>query len=313
MGLYQQLAPLPAPAGDSSIRSSRLLSQPMWKRSPISYDWLAVSFCLFIFLPMGQVNAQSDDCYGKGCPTGEICQNSACVVDPCREKTCGVGEYCRWGICVKACGCLRCKANEHCIDGKCQPNPCTGVQCSKGYLCNPSTSLCVPDMCQQVTCGPLRVCRQGKCVDDPCANIQCLPKQTCRDGQCIGSQCPKPEPPPEKVMDEAEPSSPPEPDAAPQEREPSESEPTNLREEPKSSEDKAEMVTSEYSDSNPTEPSTPEPQPDEPFVDYRGYWDAPGIAGGCRCHSASENDSLSLWLSLLWFVALLWRRDSTIS
>ncbi len=129
------------------------------------------------------------DCYTQSCPSGEVCRNGRCILDPCDGVSCQADEFCRNGQCVTACGCTQCNAGESCIDGACINNPCAGVQCPSGEVCDPLSGQCDSDPCQGITCGPGRVCNSGSCADDPCANVKCPLGQVCNMGQCVGQNC----------------------------------------------------------------------------------------------------------------------------
>jgi len=130
-----------------------------------------------------------DNCYGRGCPSGERCVDAACEADPCDGVACGAGEFCSEGDCVAVCTmscpfgqacrgntcveeeCARCSSTESCIDGECVTNSCSPP------------------------CGPGRVCRGDECVDDPCVLVECPGTTICVEGQCFAPEAaPRAEP-----------------------------------------------------------------------------------------------------------------------
>ena len=113
------------------------------------------------------------DCDVLGCPSGQICLDSACVPDPCAGVDCDPG-------CTEPLGCS-------CDAGTCVPN-CDDTQCPSGQRCNPQGT-CVPDACAEVTCPSGEVCVNGTCSDDPCVAINCDAGEVCSDGACIEDPC----------------------------------------------------------------------------------------------------------------------------
>ena len=136
----------------------------------------------------GPTEGSHQDCYTKGCPSGQICREGRCISDPCKNANCRAGEFCRAGRCFQACGCKKCAAGEKCVDGACQNDPCANTNCRSGEVCD-ANGKCVKDLCANITCGPKRTCKEGKCVDAPCENIKCPSGSQCKAGQCVGNRC----------------------------------------------------------------------------------------------------------------------------
>jgi hypothetical protein len=125
-----------------------------------------------------------DNCYGRGCPAGEICRMDeagvpGCVEDACGTASCSSGEFCRDGSCIATCDVV-CDVGSLCVDGACVEDPC-GAGCDVGSSC--VEGRCVPDDCGS-GCGRGRVCRGGTCIDDPCLRVRCPDALVCDDGQC---------------------------------------------------------------------------------------------------------------------------------
>ncbi len=125
-----------------------------------------------------------DNCYGRGCPTGEVCRTDsagaiACVADACASVVCGESEFCRAGTCIAACN-VECESGQVCRSGECVDQPCDGG-CASGSSC--IDDVCTPDNCG-VGCGRGRVCRGNLCVDDPCVGIRCPGSLVCNAGEC---------------------------------------------------------------------------------------------------------------------------------
>ncbi|MEI8256777.1 MAG: DUF4114 domain-containing protein, partial [Deltaproteobacteria bacterium] len=68
----------------------------------------------------GVARCVEDNCYGLGCPSGQVCRESACIDDPCLSVTCGPLQFCRSGTCVHSCGEVRCHVGSVCHDGECR-------------------------------------------------------------------------------------------------------------------------------------------------------------------------------------------------
>ncbi|HEY6002712.1 MAG TPA: putative metal-binding motif-containing protein [Anaeromyxobacter sp.] len=136
-------------------------------------------------------------CYFAGCPSGQLCENGACVADPCLGVVCPSGTFCRQGDCVQACVFRTCAAGQRCgVDGFCVPDPCSGVSCAPDQICE--NGACVANRCLGVGCGQGQVCQDGVCADDPCNGVTC-PAGKCLDGQCYSTENPfglGPTPPP---------------------------------------------------------------------------------------------------------------------
>jgi hypothetical protein len=119
---------------------------------------------------------QCVDCFTTGCPQGQVCVGSpgSCEPDPCANVMCNPGEFCQGGNCLNLCANVTCPTGEVCVAGNCRMSRCEGVQCQPGFLCNPDTGACVPDLCT-LGCPLGQRCRQsdGQCIPDPCATTQC--------------------------------------------------------------------------------------------------------------------------------------------
>ncbi|HUQ03463.1 MAG TPA: MopE-related protein [Kofleriaceae bacterium] len=113
------------------------------------------------------------DCDVLGCPSGEVCIESACVADPCAGVDCASG-------CTEPLGCS-------CNDGACVPN-CDDTLCPGGQRCN-AEGACVPDSCADRECPGTDVCVDGVCTDDPCAAISCDAGEVCSGGVCVEDPC----------------------------------------------------------------------------------------------------------------------------
>ncbi len=128
-----------------------------------------------------------NDCYGLGCPTGQICRTPAsggapaCVADPCAGVTCEAGSYCAGGTCTATCA-SGCRADQVCVDGSCTAAPC-GSRCNATQSCIDGT--CTVNACSS-PCGIGRVCRGTECIDDPCASIDCPSNLVCREEPAAG-------------------------------------------------------------------------------------------------------------------------------
>ncbi|MDP3277387.1 MAG: MopE-related protein [Deltaproteobacteria bacterium] len=139
--------------------------------------------------PSGIAQCVENNCYGLGCPAGQVCSQSACVPDPCTSVTCGENEFCRAGTCVRSCGTVLCRRGQSCNEGVCEPNACLGTQCLAGQTCVAGT--CVADPCASVQCGVGRVCSEGACIDDPCARVRCPgATERCLRGNCVRDDLP---------------------------------------------------------------------------------------------------------------------------
>ncbi|HEX2568485.1 MAG TPA: MopE-related protein [Polyangia bacterium] len=161
-----------------------------------------VDKCTQIRCPQGQICVRGgrcveDSCYGRGCPTGQVCRSGACEADPCLDKSCAADEFCRDGLCVRTCEGVYCPAGQSCQNGACVADPCGGKVCVQGEVCQAGANgpSCVRDPCLNVSCGRGRVCQAGTCVDDPCGGVTCPgdPQQVvCQNGQCVSRTPPKP-------------------------------------------------------------------------------------------------------------------------
>ncbi|MEI8256204.1 MAG: MopE-related protein, partial [Deltaproteobacteria bacterium] len=124
------------------------------------------------------------------CTGDQFCVNGLCVTDACRTVTCPDGQFCRMGACVESCAGVTCVANEACRNGTCVPDPCVrATPCSTHEVCDPTTGACVPDRCQNVSCGPNSECNHvtGACEASPCLGIHCAAGQMCQAGNCVGT------------------------------------------------------------------------------------------------------------------------------
>ena len=125
-----------------------------------------------------------DNCYGRGCPSGETCRTDAagtvaCIADACAGVSCAEGTFCRDGLCIANCN-VTCEVGQSCTNGICVPTPCGG--CALGSTC--IDDVCVTDQCG-TGCGRARVCRGDRCVDDPCASMRCEGSLRCNAGECV--------------------------------------------------------------------------------------------------------------------------------
>ncbi len=156
--------------------------------------------CDFVNCGTGQAcvlgRCVEDNCYGRGCPVGEICDGE-CHADPCVGVRCDDGEFCRasaddpsTGVCVSACD--SCARGEICVDGSCVADPCGGA-CESGQVCVDGT--CEDNQCTPV-CGQNRICHGGSCVHDPCTTADDCPTDTiCTavdQGGTLTAQCAAP-------------------------------------------------------------------------------------------------------------------------
>jgi MYXO-CTERM domain-containing protein len=131
------------------------------------------------------------DCTDVGCPTGQICTEGVCKVNPCATVTCGEGQYCTDGKCVGLCP-EGCAAGTRCVAGACQEDACANVACAGGQVCDPADRTCKTNKCPGVFCpfGQRCVPTLGACKDDPCATTKCPSCYSCSitgDGlpQCV--------------------------------------------------------------------------------------------------------------------------------
>jgi len=126
-------------------------------------------------------------CYTKGCPDGYICSDGSCnKPDPCTSMSCKSDEFCRDGICVKACGFIKCDTGYYCDSyGNCVLDKCYGIKCKANQYCK--DGVCYVDKCYMGGCGYNRTCDQntGECIDDPCVYIDCPDSLKCYKGQCV--------------------------------------------------------------------------------------------------------------------------------
>lgn len=114
------------------------------------------------------VNGVCRNCNSLGCPSGQVCFSSQCVVDPCDAVTCASGESC--------------------FEGQCKP-PCDDRECPEGQLCNASQE-CANDPCASVFCPLGQYCDEGMCLDDPCEEVTCPMGMVCAaEVGCIGDPC----------------------------------------------------------------------------------------------------------------------------
>jgi hypothetical protein len=152
------------------------------------------------------------------CPTGQICQENFCVVDPCYQVDCpptaGGPQECLEGECVPICDtvecqvglachpsdgscrtddCIgfpdRCDDDEFCVGGVCQPDPCAGVSCpDEDQYCFDGD--CVGS-CAAVNCPDGEKCQLGVCVADLCAEANCGEDRVCdpATGDCVEDEC----------------------------------------------------------------------------------------------------------------------------
>jgi uncharacterized repeat protein (TIGR01451 family) len=136
----------------------------------------------------------TDDCRGLGCPDGEICDvaTMVCVADPCATAGCAAEQACRAGTCEASCALMECGDGFRCTAGVCVPDLCEAVTCSSGEVCNVLDGSCVPNLCTGISCGAGTVCDPvtGDCERDPCADLRCPEGQMCRTGECWAPEVP---------------------------------------------------------------------------------------------------------------------------
>jgi hypothetical protein len=87
-----------------------------------------------------------------------------------------------------------CPTGFSCYQGNCV-SPCNGGEfpCPGGFVCQPDTKLCVPDVCAKASCPLGDICQVDKdgnavCVD-PCLNVTCPTNFKCQLGVCVDATC----------------------------------------------------------------------------------------------------------------------------
>ena len=139
------------------------------------------------------------DCYSRGCLSGQICHNRQCEPDPCLAG-CPAGQYCANGTCVRSCTGLVCPQGQSCRAGQCVGDACAGVVCPTGSYCdssNPANVTCQNKICSGISCVGGTVCLEstGKCGNNPCEVVRCQVQENCivqPDGraECVAPSAP---------------------------------------------------------------------------------------------------------------------------
>ncbi len=87
-----------------------------------------------------------------------------------------------------------CPSGFQCYQGNCV-QPCTAGEfpCPGGFICQPSTNLCVPDVCAKANCPKGDTCSvdasgAAQCID-PCATVTCPATYICQLGVCVDGSC----------------------------------------------------------------------------------------------------------------------------
>ncbi|HMU40784.1 MAG TPA: hypothetical protein PKE31_17375 [Pseudomonadota bacterium] len=150
-----------------------------------------------------------DGCYGKPCPSGQVCYQNECRVNPCETKTCLATQYClptfnsdgtNSAACVDSCS-QPCPVTSRCDRGKCVGDPCSG-KCQAGQRCEPypdgSGGACIVEpLCATTICHNTQGCfsdgKASKCEDNFCNYITCPQGTVCRP---VKGNCESPDPQP---------------------------------------------------------------------------------------------------------------------
>jgi hypothetical protein len=150
-----------------------------------------------------------DGCYAKGCPTGQVCAQNACRVNPCGAKTCPASQYClptfynngtSKADCVDACK-SPCPQTSRCERGQCVGDACSG-QCQAGQKCQPlpdyNIGQCISEpLCANTICHQSQACfagpTDGECRDNPCVYVTCPTGTVCHP---FTGSCESPDPQP---------------------------------------------------------------------------------------------------------------------
>jgi hypothetical protein len=130
------------------------------------------------------------------CPVGQTCTDAgACVANDCLNVTCPAGESCVGGACVDRCSGVICPIGLACHGGVCA-DPCAGIHCSAEEVCE--NGECTPS-CPCNACAASQTCETsgpeaGHCVATACATVACPSGQVCQSGACVdvctGAVCP---------------------------------------------------------------------------------------------------------------------------